>query len=327
MTIGPSERPVAVLAGGLSSERDVSLQSGRRVLQALREAGQEAHLLDVDGGLLDALAADPPYAVISMVHGAAGEDGSLVEILDAFGVPYVGSSPAGSRFAFDKPTAKSLVTAAGIRTPASAALSQTAFRDLGAAAVLDAVVSRLGLPLMIKPTRGGSSLGASIVHDRDELPAAMVGVFSYGPTALLESYVVGTEVTVGVLDEGEGAFALPVVEVRAEGFYDYTARYTAGTTEFVVPADLPDEQLARCEQTAVAVHESLGLRDFSRIDLLVDPAGELWFLEANVAPGMTETSTYPLALAADSRDLGQTMLTLAHRAAARCAAAVPAEVA
>ncbi len=172
-------------------------------------------------------------------------------------------------------------------------------------------MSRLGLPLMVKPTRGGSSLGATVVRHEAELPAAMVSAFAYCETALLERFVVGTEVAVAVLDDGTGARALPVVEIRPDGgWYDYTARYTAGATEFVVPADLPPEVLRACERAAVTAHDTLGLSHWSRADLVVDATGVPWFLEVNVAPGMTDTSTYPQALAAAGLDLGAVVLDL-----------------
>lgn len=296
---------VVVLAGGLSPEREVSLRSGRRVAAALAEAGVAAHVLDVDAALVPALRAQRPDAVVPLLHGAAGEDGALRDVLDGLGVSYLGSGPAACRLAFDKPVAKTLVGATGSATPDHVALTHASFRELGASSVLDAVVSRLGLPLMVKPTMGGSSLGASVVRTADELPAAMVSAFAYGSVALVERFVTGVEVAVGVLDSGDGPRALPVVQVRPDGgIYDYTARYTAGTTEFVVPAELDDDVLARCSELAVTAHRTLGLAHWSRADLVVDETGVPWFLEVNVAPGMTETSTYPLALQAAGLSLG-----------------------
>ncbi len=185
--------------------------------------------------------------------------------------------------------------------------------------MLDAVVARLGLPLMVKPTRGGSSLGASVVRSAADLPGAMMAAFAYGDTALIERFVTGTEVAVSVVDDGSGPRALPVVEIVPDGgFYDYGARYTAGATEFFVPARLPDEVARglrrdrRCWCTA-----TLGLRDLSRSDLIVDADGRPWFLEVNVAPGMTETSTYPQAVAAGGLDLGSLMASLVQIAIAR----------
>ena len=316
MSSTPSK--VLVLAGGLSPERDVSLRSGRRVADALRLAGVDVDVADVDASLLPTLAADRPSCVVPLLHGAPGEDGAIRDVLESLGLPYVGSGPAACRRAFDKPVASALVAAAGVSVPRSVALPHATFRELGAVGVLDAVVGRLGLPLMVKPTRGGSSLGASVVRDAAELPAAMVAAFAYADTALIEAFITGTEVAVSVVEDADGARALPVVEVVADGgFYDYGARYTAGATEFFVPARLDDAVLAACAATAVTVHRTLGLRDWSRSDLVVDEAGVPWFLEVNVAPGMTETSTYPQAVAAAGLDLGAVTAALVERAAAR----------
>ena len=240
------------------------------------------------------------------------------DVLQALGLPYVGAAPDACRQAFDKPIASALVASAGVAVPARVALPHTTFRELGAPAVLSAVVDRLGLPLMVKPTRGGSSLGCAVVREASELPAAMVAAFAYGEIALIEAFVAGTEVAVSVLEDADGLRALPVVEVVPDGgFYDYTARYTAGATEFFVPARLPADVLARCAETAVTVHRTLGLRDWSRCDLIVDASGTPWFLEANVAPGMTETSTYPQAVAAAGLDLGTVTAGLVRAAIAR----------
>ena len=300
-----SDGRVVVLAGGLSHERDVSLRSGRRVAEALRGNGVEVAVADVDGALLAALAADRPAVVVPLLHGASGEDGAVRDVLGMFGLPYVGSLPQACRVAFDKPAAKTVVAAAGLATPASVTLPQTTFRELGAAAVMAALLDTLGLPLMVKPARGGSSLGAAVVRTAGELPAAMVGCFSYGDAALVEQFVTGTEVAVSVVDTGQGPVALPGVEVVPDGgFYDYSARYTAGATEFFAPARLPAQTQAACAAAAVMAHQSLTLRDISRTDLIVDATGTVWFLEVNVAPGMTETSLFPQAVSAAGLELG-----------------------
>lgn len=312
------EGRVVVLAGGLSHERDVSLRSGRRVAEALRDIGTEVEERDVDAALLPALGGDRPACVLPLLHGETGEDGALREVLEMLGVPFVGSLPAACRAAFDKPVAKAVVTRAGLHTPASVALPHETFRELGAQAVMAAIVASIGLPLIVKPAKGGSALGCTVVRDAGDLPGAMVNAFAYGDTALVERLVVGREVAVPVVDTGEGPVALPVVEIRPDGgVYDYTARYTAGSTEFEVPAKLDDDLAAECARVAVAAHEALGLRDLSRSDLMIDGDGTVWFLEVNVAPGLTETSTVPLAVQAAGLDLGELMGTLVRRAVAR----------
>ena len=171
---------------------------------------------------------------------------------------------------------------------------------------MDAIVSSLGLPLIVKPTRGGSALGCTVVREATALAGAMVGAFAYGETALVERLIEGREVAVAVVDTGEGPRALPVVSIHPDGgVYDYTARYTAGSTEFVVPAKLDDTVAAECARVAVLAHEALGLRDLSRSDLMVDAEGTVWFLEVNVAPGLTETSTVPLSVQAAGLGLGE----------------------
>ncbi|MDP9445319.1 MAG: D-alanine--D-alanine ligase [Actinomycetota bacterium] len=304
MTDFPSR--VVVLAGGLSHERDVSLRSGRRVAAALRASGLEVEERDVDAALVPALLAEPPACVVPVLHGESGEDGAVREVLELLGLPYVGSVPGACRMAFDKPVAKTLVAAAGLRTPPSVTLPHETFREVGAAVMMDALVSRLGLPLVVKPARGGSALGCAVVRDAAALPGAMVGSFAYGPVAVAERFVAGTEVAVPVLDTGSGPRALPTVEIRPDGgVYDYTARYTAGATRFVVPAGLPEDAAAECARVAVTAHRALALRDISRCDLIVDSAGAVWFLETNVAPGMTETSLVPLSVQAAGLDLSR----------------------
>jgi D-alanine-D-alanine ligase len=309
---------VLVLAGGLSPEREVSLRSGDRIRDALREAGVDADEADADAALIPLLTSDPPTAVFPAIHGNCGEDGAIREVLGLLGVPYVGSTADACRLAFDKPVAKALVAAAGLTTPESITLPRETFHDLGAGAVLDRIVEKLGLPLFVKPARGGSALGAGPVRTAAELPAAMIGCFAYGDTALVERFVPGTEVAVGVVDLGDGPQALPAVEiVPANGWFDYAARYTAGRTEYYAPARLPEATARAVADAAVTAHKALGLRDLSRSDLIVDPSGRVYFLEANVAPGMTDTSTLPMALEAANRDFGVLCRDLLLLAASR----------
>jgi D-alanine-D-alanine ligase len=288
------------------------------VAEAMREAGVEVDVRDVDADLLRLLREDAPDCVLPLLHGESGEDGAVREVLELVGVPYVGSRPSACRAAFDKPVAKAVVTRAGLQTPIGVALPHETFRELGAAAVMDAIVASVGLPLIVKPARGGSALGCTRVREAADLAAAMVHAFAYGDTALVEAFVEGTEVAVAVVDTGDGPRALPVVSIEPDGgVYDYAARYTAGSTEFNVPAKLSDDIAAECARVAVAAHESLGLRDLSRSDLIVDADGTVWFLEVNVAPGLTETSTVPLSVAAAGLDLGDLVADLVRTAVER----------
>jgi D-alanine-D-alanine ligase len=307
---------VLVLAGGLSHERDVSLRSGRRVADALRTAEVHAEVRDADAGLLDAL---PAYdAVLVALHGGSGEDGSVREVLELARVPYVGATPSACRLAWDKPIAKSVARRAGVATPHGVVLPHATFQELGAGRLLGQIVEHLGPRLMVKPARGGSALGATAVSDPADLPAAMVACYGYGEAALVEQFVAGTEVAVTVVDTGDGPQALPSVEVRPlSGVYDYAARYTAGQTEYFAPGRLAPQVEAAVGEAAVELHRALGLRDLSRIDLVVDDTGTPHLLEANTAPGMTETSLVPMAVTAAGLSVGDLLRRLLERAVAR----------
>lgn len=314
---------VLVLAGGLSHERDVSLRSGRRVAESLRSAGCDVQVRDVDATLMDSLAAQPPDVVWPLLHGATGEDGAVRDVLELLDLPYVGSGPAACRTTWDKPVAKARVAAAGLATAPSVALPHDTFRELGAAAVLAAIKARFGMPVAVKPARGGSALGVSLVHDETRLPRAMVDCFAYGDVALVERAVIGTEVAVSVVDTGSGPVALPAVEIVVSGrAYDYDARYTAGDTRYYCPARLDADVAARVAEAALLAHWALGLRHLSRTDLIVDSDGVPWFLEANVAPGMTEVSLLPQAAIAAGHDLSELYLALV-RAGLEVGAGVP----
>jgi D-alanine-D-alanine ligase len=309
---------VLVLAGGLSHERDVSLRSGRRVSQALRSRGLDVIEADVDSDLVGRLDNLDRVVVFPLLHGEAGEDGSLREVLDLLQVPFVGSVGSACRVAFDKSIATTVVAEAGIRTPRQVALPHEIFRELGAQALVAALGGQLGFPMMVKPSRGGSALGCSKVSRAEELPAAMVGAYAYGQVAVIEEFIEGTEVTVAVVDRGPGPAVLPAVEIRPDsGVYDYTARYTAGATRFLCPAEVSEVVAERCAALALRVHHALGLRDISRTDLIIAHDGEPVFLEVNVAPGMTETSAVPLAIEAAGWSLGKMCADLVSVAAAR----------
>jgi len=290
---------VLILAGGLSHERDVSLRSGRRVADALRDAGCEVTVSDLDAEVLETVLSGRIDMVWPLLHGASGEDGAVRDVLELVGVPYLGSAPAACRLSWDKSVAKGWARESNIRTPDFVALPHGIFRELGAPRVLKAIVERLGLPLVVKPARGGSSLGASAVRTPESLPQAMVDCFAYGDVALVEKHITGVELSVTVIDTGDGPRVLPPVEIVPDSdLYDYDARYTAGSTEFFAPARLTDTALEAVNAMTLAAHQAFGLRHLSRTDLIVDETGEPWFLEVNVAPGMTETSLVPMAIEA-----------------------------
>jgi len=306
---------VVVLAGGISHERDISLRSGRRVADSLSEHGIAVQLRDPDASLLDYLRESRPDVVWPALHGASGEDGALRGLLDFIGIPYVGSRSDAARLAWDKPTAKVIAARAGVPTPKSITLTRDAFRELGANSVLAAIAEELPIPVVVKPAQGGSAQGVTLVEDVADLPRAMVDAYTYCDVALIEQKIVGTEIAIGILDTGDGPVALPAVEiVPLSGVYSFEARYNAGETRFFTPARLSDEITANAAEAAVAAHTALGLRHLSRIDMIVDAAGTPWFLEAQVLPGLTETSLLPQALEAAGHDLGWVYAALAEAA-------------
>lgn len=291
---------VAIIAGGLNHEREVSLRSAHRVARALREAGHEVNTFCPDASLLASLRNYNPDVVWPLVHGSTGEDGSLQNILLALEVPFVGTHSDGCQRASYKPTAKAGVRTAGVATPDSLTLPQSFFNQLGANELLDLVIAHLGLPLVVKPFQGGSALGVSYADDVDSLRSAMVECFAYSDNALIEVFVEGVETSVSVVRDGDGvARALPTVEIVTDGSYDYDARYNPGRSEFFVPARLDQARDDAVREAAVKVHETLGLGALSRSDFIVDAEGTPWFIDVNVVPGMTETSLLPLAAEVD----------------------------
>ncbi|HEY8280885.1 MAG TPA: D-alanine--D-alanine ligase [Leifsonia sp.] len=303
---------IVVLAGGISHERDISLRSGRRVADSLSALGHRVTFRDPDASLLGFLTENRPDVVWPALHGASGEDGALRALLELTGIPFVGSRAEPARLAWSKPTAKTLVARADVATPASVALPKETFRELGANSVLSTILGGLPTPLVVKPAQGGSAQGVTIVHSADDLPRAMVDAYTYCDVALIEKRVSGVEVSVAVVDTGSGAEALPPVEIEPiAGEYTYDARYNAGETRFYVPARLEADAIAAVSSAATRAHGALGLRHLSRIDLIVDESGTPWFLEANVLPGLTETSIMPQAIAAAGLDVGSLYASLA----------------
>lgn len=297
---------VAVVSGGISLEREVSLRSGHRVANALQDAGHRVTSLDLDGHVIDKLTGDRPDVVFLAVHGAAGEDGTVQSLLEVLELPYTGPDVLASSLAWNKPIAQGIYGRAGVAVPPSVTLSQQAFKELGAAAMLGRVADELGTDLVVKPATGGSSLGITFVGSGDELPQAVLEGFSYADTVLIERRIGGVEVAVSVL----GGRPLPAVEIEAPGgIYDFAARYTAGATTFHAPARLEDDVLRACAEAAVTAYGAVGARHVSRADLIVDADGTPWILELDTCPGLTETSLLPLAAAAD----GQTFTELCTR--------------
>jgi D-alanine-D-alanine ligase len=297
---------VAVLRGGWSLERAVSLRSGARVEAALRSLGHEPVALDPDRELTARLEEGRFDAAFVAVHGQGGEDGTLQGLLETLRLPYTGSGPAAASLAFAKPLAKRLWRRAGLPTPAFFSVTQEAVRELGLLDALPAVLADIGLPLVAKPARGGSALGIRMARTPDDVAAALLGAFAYDGEALLERLVEGRDVAVSVIERGGRPEPLPVVEARPRDreFYDFEARYTPGLTLFDAPADLPAPLAAQARELAVAAYEALGCSGAARVDLMLGEDG-LQLLELNVVPGLTETSLLPLAATAAGLDLDE----------------------
>lgn len=313
-----SLQKVVVLAGGISHERDISLRSGRLIADSLASQGVSVELRDPDAGLFDYLADAKPDVVWPALHGASGEDGSLRGLLDVMGVPYIGARGTAARLAWDKPTAKVLVAKAGLQSPQSLALSRDTFRDLGAANVLEQIGANIVGPLVVKPAQGGSAQGVSLIDDPAEgLAGAMVNAYRYWDVALVERRITGTEISVCIIDNGDGPVALPAVEiVPRSGVYSFEARYNAGETRFYTPARISAAAATAAADAAVTAHRALGLRHLSRVDFILDAHGVPWFLEASVMPGLTETSLFPQALEVAGHDVGWVYLALCQAALA-----------
>ena len=296
---------VMILAGGLSHERDVSIRSGRRVREELEDRGIKATVHDVDTTLLPNLRSLRDTVVWPLLHGASGEDGSIQALLELVDAPFVGTGSREARVAWVKPVAKAVFARSGVSTPNDVTLPQSLFREVGAEHVLSAILSKFTLPLVVKPARGGSALGVSLVTEKSSLSQALVHCFAYGDTAMIEQAISGTEVAVSVIGHGATASALPGVEIVCDGPYDYDARYNPGRVEYFAPARLDADQASTVEAAALAVHRTMGLRDLSRIDMILDSAGVAQVIDINIAPGMTETSLFPQAVEASGHELGE----------------------
>jgi D-alanine-D-alanine ligase len=289
---------VAVLKGGRSLERQVSLKSGARVQDAVERLGQEVVAIDVGPDLVERLQSDRPELAFVALHGRDGEDGTIQELLDAMGIPYTGSGVSACIRAADKVLAKHAMRDAGIPTPDFFAFNETAFKELGAAGALPAIEQRLQFPIVVKPAGQGSALGIKFARTAADVPSALVAAFSYDRKVLLERHVPGRDLAVSIVEQGRTATPLPIVEAvpNEEDFYDFESRYEIGRTTFVCPAELTGGVAERASEVALEVFALLGCSGFARVDLMLDSeAGELFVLEADTIPGLTETSLLPQA--------------------------------
>jgi D-alanine-D-alanine ligase len=289
---------VAVLKGGSSLERQVSLKSGARVEEALERLGHEVISIDVGPDLIDRLRSASPDAAYVVLHGRDGEDGTVQELLEILGIPYTGSGVLACIRSMDKVLTKHLLRSENIPTPDFFAFNETAFKGLGAAETLPAIEERLEFPIVVKPASGGSALGIKFARTANDVPGSLISAFSYDSKVLLERHVEGRDLAVSIVEGQDGPQSLPVVEAvpRDEDFYDFEARYEIGRTTFVCPAELPENVMARAQALALGVYNILGLYGFGRVDLMLENGSDdLYVLEANAIPGLTSTSLLPQA--------------------------------
>jgi D-alanine-D-alanine ligase len=317
MPADPSQSPrVAVVCGGPAAEREVSLTSGREVADALRETFSEVSVHEPDLHLAAALLRGEIDVVFPALHGPLGEDGSIQGMLEVAGVPYVGSGVAASACAMDKVIAKRLFRDAGLPLAREVVVGQA-----------DVAAVRAELPgrVVVKPPTQGSAVGVAFAEGDEELEAALDAAFVFDEKVLVEEFVVGAEITVGILESPEPQ-PFPVIDIRTPGnsWYDFEHRYGVGLSEHVIPAPLPDDVYARVQELAVAAHVTLGCRDLSRVDFLVEPGGRIVLLEVNTLPGMTPTSLYPDGARAAGISFAELVARLVRRALDRGQAAASA---
>ncbi len=288
MTDGQARLLVAVLKGGRSAEREVSLNTGAQVAAALLEAGYR--VVEIDAGeddFISRLQDQRPDVVFICLHGRLGEDGTVQGLLELLDMPYVGSGVLASALAMDKVMSKHVFAFAGIPTPAYAALRR------GDPVDTDALTAALGPKTVVKPANEGSAIGVTIAHSSVELPGAIETAFEHDDSVLVEKFVTGIELTVGVLGNRD-LEALPTLEIVPEHeFYDYESKYIPGMSRHIIPARIPEAAQAECARLAIEAHRVLGCRGMSRTDIMIAEDGAAYVLEVNTIPGMTTTSLLP----------------------------------
>ncbi|MBM7854079.1 D-alanine-D-alanine ligase [Desulfohalotomaculum tongense] len=306
---------IGVLYGGKSTEREVSLKSGEAVFQGLKAKGYRVVKIDVaEQDFIDQIKNENINLAFLALHGKYGEDGTIQGLLEILGIPYTGSGVLASAVAMNKVTTKKLLQVDNIPTPDFCTYTREDISKLGMEQVSNEIIDRLSLPVVIKAPTQGSTIGISFVKTKDELPKALEESFKFDRLVMAEKFITGTEVTVTVLGN-ENPRVLPQIEiVSATGVYDYHAKYTVGMSEHIIPPRLPDKYLEITADLALRTHQTLGCRGLSRVDLIVTKNGNVYVLEANTLPGMTETSLVPDAARAagiEFPDLVSTLVELA----------------
>ncbi|RJQ46782.1 MAG: D-alanine--D-alanine ligase [Gaiellales bacterium] len=289
---------VGVLMGGLSREREISLRSGRNCLAALERLGYDAVAVDVGRDVAAVLEREGIEVAFLALHGKFGEDGRIQGLLDILGIPYTGSGVLASAIGMNKAFSKKIASFYDIPTPAFSLID--CHGDIASACDPDRL--RIRMPVMVKPCEEGSSLGVTKVDESDGIEPVVRGLCEEYGQVIVEEFVAGDEVTVGLLEGEDGFLELPVLQLvpRESEFYDFKAKYSEGMTEFILPARIPAVTADRCQELARAIHRAIGCRGFSRVDFMIDAGGVPWFTEINTLPGMTDTSDLP----AQAREAG-----------------------
>lgn len=289
-------KKIAVVMGGPSAEREVSLNTGRAILAALQEKGYNAIGIDLDPlHFVKQLASEQIEVVFNAVHGLYGEDGLLQGTLEMLGIPYTGSGVLASAMAMDKAVSKRLFMSGGIPTPRSRLYNK---QDISCDVLVKEIQKVFGIPVVVKAAAQGSSIGVTIVEHAADLELAVTKSFKYSGHIVVEEFIKGKELTVSILGSNQPK-ALPIIEIVPQsGRYDYTSKYTKGATEYIVPARLDDEVAFNVQQIALDAYKLLGCRGIGRVDVMLDSNNQPYVLEVNTIPGMTATSLVPKAAAA-----------------------------
>ncbi len=286
-------KKVAVLYGGMSEEREVSLRTGAAVCKALQAKGYDVKSIDVDRQVAKRLLEEPVDLAFIALHGRYGEDGTIQGLLEIMGIPYTGPGVMASAVAMNKITTKRLLLNAGLPTPKFQVLKDFEVSKQGLDAVALDLKSRVSLPAVVKAATQGSTIGIYFIYRWEELAPALEKAFGFDREVLVEEFIEGMEVTASVLGNEEPQ-ALPLIEITSvTGKYDYEAKYTAGMSEHIIPPRLPEEKQREIQSLAVQAYQTIGCRGLSRVDFMVTKAGKPYILEVNTSPGMTETSLYP----------------------------------
>lgn len=315
MNGSPLKERIAVIMGGKSGEREVSLRSGRNIADALKRSGCTAATFDVEPDLFIQLRDYKPDLVFLALHGRYGEDGTIQGMLDLMGIRYTGSGVLASALAMDKMMAKRIFTYENIPTPKAATIQIEELEREDRSAIEERICGRIGLPAVVKPVLEGSSLGVTIIRGADQFWPAVQSAFQHDHTVMVEQFVSGIEITVAVLGNRDPR-PLPVIEVvpRLGGFYDYESKYASGGSDHIIPARLPGPVLDLASRIAVQSHQALGCRGYSRTDMIVDGEGVPFVLEVNTLPGMTKTSLVPDAALAAGIGFDELVLEIARLA-------------